>query len=132
MRDLNDDFESQLTVISAEQVLQDERLFTLEENEKGKIGFSLNFVPVNVAFFQILVLPSTAATFATLTEQQATDVDLNLAIVAIEDSVSTVNDSLTTVELRVENHGTRLASLENTTAVLDGRIRRLELSGKFN
>ena len=38
VRDLDEDIESQLTVISAEQVLQDERLFTLEENEEGKVG----------------------------------------------------------------------------------------------
>ena len=36
VRDLDEDLESQITVISAEQVLQDERLFTLEENEEGK------------------------------------------------------------------------------------------------
>ena len=35
VRDLDEDLESQITVISAEQVLQDERLFTLEENEEG-------------------------------------------------------------------------------------------------
>ena len=48
--------------------------------------------------------------------------ELNLAIVTVEDSVATVNDSLTI----------GLASLEETAAVLDGRIGRLELSGKFN
>ena len=41
--------------------------------------------------------------------------ELNLAIVAVEDNVATVNDSL-----------------EETTSVLDGRIGRLELNGKFD
>ena len=35
VRDLDEDLESQLTVISAEQVLQDDRIFTLEQNEEG-------------------------------------------------------------------------------------------------
>ena len=37
VRDLDEDLESQLTVISAEQVLQDKfyRIFTLEQNEEG-------------------------------------------------------------------------------------------------
>ena len=38
VRDLDEDLESQLTVISGEQVLQDERLFTIEQNEEGKWG----------------------------------------------------------------------------------------------
>ena len=76
--------------------------------------------------------PCVTAIFATLTEQQATDAELNLAIVAVEDNIAavdnnvdTVNDSLTVVEERVEG-------LEGTVAVLDGRIGRLELSGMFN
>ena len=75
-------------------------------------------------------VPFIAAIFATLTEQQATDAEQNLAIVTVADNIAIVNDSLTIVGRgRLE---TRLASLENTTAVLDGRIRRLELSGKLN
>ena len=70
-------------------------------------------------------VPFLAAIFATLTDQQAVDAELNLAIVAVEDNVATVNDSLTTVEDKVKY-------LENTTAALDGRIGRLELSGKLN
>ena len=72
-----------------------------------------------------------AALFATLTEQQATDVELNFALVVVEDDVATVNNSLTIVEGRVENHETRLTSLEETITVLDGRLGRLELSGIF-
>ena len=33
--DLDEDVESQLTIISAEQVLQDERLLAIEENDQG-------------------------------------------------------------------------------------------------
>ena len=73
-----------------------------------------------------------AAIFATLTEQQATDVELNLAIVDVEDNIATVNNSLTIVDGRVEDQETRLTSLEETATVLDGRIGRLELSGMFN
>ena len=37
VRDLDEDLESQLTVISAEQVLQDDRIFTLEQNNEGAV-----------------------------------------------------------------------------------------------
>ena len=33
--DLDEDVESQLTIIAAEQVLQDERLLAIEENDQG-------------------------------------------------------------------------------------------------
>ena len=35
VRDLDEDLESQLMVISAEQALQDDRIFTREQNEEG-------------------------------------------------------------------------------------------------
>ena len=35
--DLDEDVESQLTIIAAEQVLQDERLLAIEENDQGSI-----------------------------------------------------------------------------------------------
>ena len=67
-----------------------------------------------------------------MTEQQATDEDLNLALGIVEDDVATVNDSLTIVDGRVKDQETRLTSVEETATVLDGRIGRSELSGMFN
>ena len=42
--DLDEDLESQLTIIAAEQVLQDERLLAIEENDQGTFNpFTRNF-----------------------------------------------------------------------------------------